>query len=385
MICLISDIFYRVRKQLAKSSLMNRTVKIVYMNIKNKIVRINAVKEIRRLKALIKSEKIIWYLDTPTHPNMGDLAQYCCIKKWLTNNYSEYTIVEISADTIVNAESEFLMLLKSKKFPDNIIVFQSGYCTQDLGGTHDYVHKLVVKQFKDTPIIMLPQTILYKDKNNERVVSEVYETHDKLMVLCRDFLSLDTAQRIFEHNKCLAFPDIVTSLIGKREVLSKNSRKGILVCCRNDSERYYNDVEIDLLVKKLEVIDKVTVSDTSVQRDFYQLKSNIEKHVNDMIAEFGTYRAVVTDRYHGTIFSLIAGTPVIVIKSNDHKVVTGVDWFKGIYDGSVFHIETLNQVPGKVEELYHNYIYKELTPYFEEKYYSKLKNIIEEWRREKVN
>lgn len=381
----MGNAFYKIRKQLAKSSLMNRTVKVVYMKIKNYKIRTNAVKRIKDLESDIKSERIIWYLDIPTHPNMGDLAQYCCIKEWLAKNYSEYTVVEISADTIVNAEPEFLMLLKSKLSSDDVIVFQSGYCTQDLGGTHDYVHKLVVRQFPNTPIIMLPQTILYKDKNNERVVSEVYATHDKLMILCRDFVSFDTAQRVFAYNKCLPFPDIVTSLIGEREIRGINDRKGILVCCRNDSERYYTDAEIDSLVKKLERIDSVTVSDTSIQCDFYQIKSNIEKHVNDMIVDFGSYRVIVTDRYHGTIFSLIAGTPVIVIKSNDHKVVTGVDWFKGIYDDVVCHIESLNQVPEKVEELYHNYNYQKLKPYFEEQYYSKLKRTIEEWRGEEMN
>lgn len=50
------------------------------------------------------------------------------------------------------------------------------------------------------------------------------------------------------------------------------------------------------------------------------------------------YKVVITDRYHGTIFSLIANTPVIIIKSTDHKVTTGADWFKGIYDDYVYVI-----------------------------------------------
>ena len=378
---MIGDMFYKIRKEMSKSPLMNRTVKVVYMKIKNYKVKKSAIKEIKKLKADIKPGKTIWYLDIPTHPNIGDLAQYCCIKKWLKNNYPEYVIVEISAVTIMNAEGEFLSLLKSKLSVDDFIIFQSGYCTQDLGGTHDYVHKLVVDKFKYIPIVMLPQTILYKDRNNEQAVSEIYSAHDKLMVLCRDFVSFETAKRIFSHNKCLAFPDIVTSMIGEREISKKGDRKGILVCCRNDSERYYDDAQIDSLVKKLENIDKVTISDTTIQCDFYQLKSNIEKHVNDMISNFGTYRVIVTDRYHGTIFSLIAGTPVIVIKSNDHKVVTGVDWFKGIYDSNVCYISDINRVVPTVRSIYDKFDYHELKPYFKEEYYSKLKDVIEQWRR----
>ena len=50
----------------------------------------------------------------------------------------------------------------------------------------------------------------------------------------------------------------------------------------------------------------------------------------------------ITDRYHGTIFSLCAGTPVIILKTTDHKVTTGADWFKGVYDDYVYVAKDLD-------------------------------------------
>lgn len=38
---------------------------------------------------------------------------------------------------------------------------------------------------------------------------------------------------------------------------------------------------------------------------------------------------------------MIANTPVIVIQTKDHKVKSGMDWFKGVYDGQVMFAESL--------------------------------------------
>src|SRR5699024_7447045 len=142
--------------------------------------------------------------------------------------------------------------------------FQSGYCTQDLGGTHDYVHKLVIKAIKDIPIIMMPQTILYLNKENEKSASKIYSENKNVFILCRDLVSFDTAKRIFPQNVTMAYPDIVTAMIGSLKVISKDSRKGIMLCCRNDSEKYYSDEAILQLSKELSKIDNVTRSDTTV-------------------------------------------------------------------------------------------------------------------------
>lgn len=41
-------------------------------------------------------------------------------------------------------------------------------------------------------------------------------------------------------------------------------------------------------------------------------------------------KLVITDRYHGLIFSVITHTPVIVFKSFDTKISSGVKWFKDL-------------------------------------------------------
>jgi exopolysaccharide biosynthesis predicted pyruvyltransferase EpsI len=92
---------------------------------------------------------------------------------------------------------------------------------------------------------------------------------------------------------------------------------------------------------------------------------------------FSRYRVTITDRYHGTIFSLAANTPVIVIKTTDHKVTTGADWFKGVYDDSVFVAESLDHAYELAGKILKNYNYPILRSYFKENYYDRLSALVD--------
>lgn len=369
---------YKVRKKILLIPLLGSLLHGPYMVLKRIKLEKKYIKQLEYIKSL--SGVKIYYLDTPVHPNLGDLAQYMCIKQWLERNYPQHSIIELSADFILNKKVGFLDFLKNTVDSNDRIFFQSGYCTQDFGGTHDEVHRVIVNAIHNTPIIMLPQTILFKDKKNAARTANVYEKNKNLLIMCRDKVSYHKAETLFKKNEITLYPDIVTSLIGKNIVDPKKiNRKGILICSRNDCERYYSEREICFLRENLRDIDEVTISDTTLDCDYTSIQSSIKEKVNEMIKAFSKYKVIITDRYHGTIFALIAGTPVIVIRSNDHKVTTGVNWFKGIYDDSVFYEPDMRNVEKRIKQIYSNYKYHQLEPYFETEYYAKLKDIIENW------
>ena len=87
---------------------------------------------------------------------------------------------------------------------------------------------------------------------------------------------------------------------------------------------------------------------------------------------------MITDRYHGTILSLVAGTPAIIIKTNDHKVTTGAKWFQGVYDSHVFLADSLEEACELAKQLHDAPPQYRLSPYFEEQYYDKLPALFEE-------
>lgn len=180
---------------------------------------------------------------------------------------------------------------------------------------------------------------------------------------------------MFPHIRVKLFPDIVTTLIGKWHY--HHSRDKLFLCCRDDGEKFYSDEEIHLLRQRLSALAPVDFGDTQSELTGDQLRSVLEPAIKNEIERLSRYKLVITDRYHGTIYSLCADTPVIIIKTKDHKVTTGADWFKGVYDNHVHVAKDLDDAYNIAEKICSGFDYEELPPYFEEHYYSNLKELFE--------
>ena len=72
---------------------------------------------------------------------------------------------------------------------------------------------------------------------------------------------------------------------------------------------------------------------------------NTEEIVTEKIKEFSSYDLIITDLYHGMIFSVIANTPVVVLPSSDHKISSGVQFFKAAseFDKRVYFFENIER------------------------------------------
>lgn len=366
--------------KLKEIPVMGSIVFSIYMKLQKKIYEREHQKFVQKLE--FPNGKKVFYLDVPIHANLGDLAQYLCTKKWIADNYPEYNYVEIDGLILSDTKCGIMNKLKGQVSDEDIIIFQSGYCTQDLGGYHDLVHRLVVRAFPNNLIIMLPQTVFYKDEKNARITADIYANHNLLFFMARDFTSADIAKKLFPNLDIQIYPDIVTTLIGSKNTLC-NQRNGIALCIRNDSEKFYSDAEIDKLKNKLQVISSVYMCDTTIYEKFDSIKDKLNILIDNMINRFAKVKVVITDRYHGTIFSLIAGTPVIVIKTTDHKVKTGIEWFYGIYDDYVYYADTLEDAYKKAKEFLNADLKYQLNPYFKEKYYDDLKHKIDLWLKDR--
>ena len=223
---------------------------------------------------------------------------------------------------------------------------------------------------------MMPQTIYFVDKNNEKRTSEIYNSAENMLFLARDRVSYEMAQRMFPDIKTAIYPDIVTTLIGSKKY--KNSREGIMMCCRNDGEKFYSDCEMNELKSKLSLLCRVDMGDTTKNIKTSEIVNKAEYYIKKEIEEYSKYKLIITDRYHGTIFSLIASTPVIVIKTTDHKVITGTEWFRGVYDDYVYFSKNLDEAYETAVKLLNKIDYQALKPYFKEKYYDNLHMLFDE-------
>lgn len=336
----------------------------------------NIHKDMRKFKMISPSNvPYIFYLGITNHSNLGDMAQYYCILNWIKENYSEYQLVKFESNTVVSPISHWMDKFKNIYKNDDIIIFQSGYTTQDLGGNHEEMHRLIIDNFPNAKILMMPQTIFFNKEENRRRTSLSYDKANHMLFLARDYVSYQQAKKMFPHINIMAFPDIVTTLIGTKSF--NTNREGVCLCRRNDGEKYYSESQLKELENKIENFSFVDVIDTTINASVKTIRKNLEHFIMNEIERFSHYQVTITDRYHGTIFSLVAGTPVIIIKTTDHKVITGADWFKGIYDGYVYVARDLDDALFRARSICSDFQYHELNPYFKEKYYDHLKEYFE--------
>ena len=353
---------------------MTISEKIVNLFYKGKNSIINKYYNIREIIGYLL-HKNAFVFGAPFHSNAGDQAQTYCIERWIKYNYPKYSVRIFNTDVLALDDYKKLKLIRKIIKKNDLIFLHSGYHTTDLYMLEEHTQRKVVQLFPDKKIVILPQTIYYKNHIEEKKAINIYNNHPNLLLMCRDDVSYNIAERIFPNCKLILFPDIVTTLSGTQTYNSE--RAGILLCVRNDQEALLKKNELDLLVKELSHIDKVQITDTTLSISGYEFSENREKILKEIWKKYSQYKVIVTDRYHGTIFSLIANTPVIVMPSTDHKLSSGVKWFPKSFNDYVHYVDDFSNIINVVEKVYNKkYDYK-LPNYFNKKYYSELKSIIE--------
>lgn len=342
--------FYRIYNKLLLRASMKKTVNEC-------LLRVESITD--------GNIKRVWHFGYPVQRNLGDLAQGCCIDKWLAEEFSEYETVIIENESFYFASKALLPLLKAKIKKSDLIIFQSGYTMHDKH--HDSkTHIEILNAFPDNKTVFFPQTIMFKNRKEISAYKNAMSNHKHLLLICRDKVSYDYASEMFGNVKKMCFPDIVATRIG--EYNFENERNGILICVRDDAERKFSPAEIESLAQNLSEFGKTNITDTTVSFEV----SHIWDAVMNCVKNYSEYKLIVTDRYHGTIFSLMASTPVVVLPTNDHKVISGAQWLEGVYPDYVSIAKDIADAEVLARNMLKESDRTPVAPYFKAKYYDKL-------------
>jgi exopolysaccharide biosynthesis predicted pyruvyltransferase EpsI len=310
--------------------------------------------------------KTIFLFGFPLHANMGDQAQAFCTLKWLNENYPDHKVFTFNYKSSYSLSYKLLRKIIGK---DDLLFGHSGYFFYD----HHLelrVYREIADLFHDYRFVIMPQTVNILDKSILEKTVKSLNAHPNITLLCRDEISFENAKVNFPNCKLMLYPDIVTSLIGKRKY--SNERDGILFVLRDDLERFYSADQIKVLINRFKGVSKTEIMDTSISLSNSEMKKNREKLLNEMLDKFSHFKVIITDRYHGTIFSLITATPVIVLDSSDHKLSSGVKWFPESFNKHVFFAQNLDQAYEFATNVLTSETNYKLEPYFDDNYYSKL-------------
>lgn len=357
---------------------LNRTVGITIRHaVRYPSMRELNVKLVNSLQKLNDANDMrIWYFGVPIHQNLGDQAQKFVIEKWLENNYPMAEIIKIPSQAFNAGTRRVIRIIKDFIQPNDLIVMQSGH-TMD--GLHDdeTPHRLASTCFPDNRIIFFPTSIRFNSKRGKELDRKAIGSHVNTLFLARDAVSAQIARDLYPRLDVRLYPDVVTSLIGKYSF--DNQREGVLLCARNDGEKLYSYAAIDKLASALSGLCDVSRTDTTVKWDGIDLDSHDAwTGIEGVIESYSQKCVIVTDRYHGTIFARIAGTPVVVLKTNDHKVVSGAKWFTDAGDKGIVVADNLEEVPGLVSDFMKRFPDGVSAPAFAADYYDGLKSVIEE-------
>lgn len=206
---------------------------------------------------------------------------------------------------------------------------------------------------------------------------------ENAMFFARERHTFEVAKKYLKADHVVMCPDVVHSLIGRFKQY-KYERNGILVCKRKDDE--------DMLISSSELkenLDQLSMEvdwmDTELEILPAELKMDTEYILNDIVREISKHQLVITDRLHGTIFSLIANTPVLLIGLKSDKVQSNYEWYEEIPEilRYVDKIDRISDLYDKIEEMLHReYDYK-IPDYFHQKYFDKF--LPDKFKNEEIN
>ena len=290
-------------------------------------------------------KKIIYAITPPPSlSNMGDHAQVVAIKKWFEEYFEDYKVLEFDKN------ETYIYSIKKIINKNDLIFLHSGGNLGDRGIWSENARRLFITNFPDNKIISLQQTIFFSNteagKKELEVSKKIYNDHEDLTVIARDYHSFKLAQKYFPKCKTMVYPDFVLYLDTYFNREPEVQRENILLCLRNDTESIIND-EIRHEIKEYirDFGEYCTEFDTTF--DYNILKENIEKELKTTLQLFRRHELIITDRFHGVIFSVLTKTPCIALGTVDHKLTDSIKWFKNL--NYVYYIDNLKNLPNAIE------------------------------------
>jgi pyruvyl transferase EpsI len=283
---------------------------------------------------------------TPRHGNLGDQAIALGELKYFQDQgvpLCEFSEMQLHY-LLYYLRPLFRWLLPQ----DAKLYLHGGGCLGDLYPLTENMRRDLLRTFPHHKICILPQSFYVDSDASGHAMAALYDACDDVTIHLRDETSYALAQAYFTRCKLQLTIDAATYLQGRFPIGASSKPPVDLLCLkRRDKESYYDSALFDAVICELEKTWRVERSDTVLQPEPRLLgKRRRAGVVRRKLQDCARARVVVTDRFHGMVFAVLAGTPCVVLRSLDHKIVAGARWFTGT--ARVQWIDSLEALPGAV-------------------------------------
>lgn len=295
-------------------------------------------------KHLKRQPKIVYALTPPPYlKNIGDHAQVIAIRAWLDRHFGDLEVLEMDKD-----RGHYLLpALRWLVTPEDVVFLHSGGNLGDRGKWSEGMRREIIRNFPRNQIVSLPQTIFFSDtpdgQKEQAISCSIYNRHPNLTVIGRDPRSGELAAELFPEATTFCMPDFVLSLPPRQSTTQHDSPQ-ILLCLRLDVESALTPEQRQEIGDRLPY--QCTYYDTTLEKDidFDHRKATLDS----TLAKFLAADVVVTDRYHGLIFTVLCQKPCVVLRTVDHKLTSAIHWFESL--PHVMFAQDLTEVPQLVEQ-----------------------------------
>ena len=154
---------------------------------------------------LIKDKNDVFYLDYPLHLNVGDLLIYHGTEQFFTDHHIHVALKRSEFDMDIEE-------LKQKITPNTTILLHGGGNFGDLYPQHQNLRETIIRTFPNNRVIVLPQTLFYKNQETLEKSAALFMQHQDCHLLARDERTAN-AFRQFSPNVHLS-PDMAHELYG---------------------------------------------------------------------------------------------------------------------------------------------------------------------------
>lgn len=288
--------------------------------------------------------RVFYFIVPPNRlKNLGDHAQRLAIHQWIGEHVPEAPIIDVTKDEVM------LILDKIRPFvrEEDHLLLHSGGNLGDNGMWSERARRKVIEVFRSQRMLSLPQTIWFSDTFNgrkEKAMTRFFVEENKgLTLYARDCKSWEFAASAFPNVRIGCAPDFVLRYASAVEGNATGNGR-ILACLRLDEESVLSKDDHHVL---LNTVFSAPTDHFDTTLPIEQPVADWRRAVDDTLAMFAQYDAVLTDRFHGLIFAVLMKRPVVVLGTHNHKLSSAMGWFEQIE--FVQYAESIEEVSAKME------------------------------------
>jgi exopolysaccharide biosynthesis predicted pyruvyltransferase EpsI len=276
-------------------------------------------------------------LDVPTTANWGDNAIWVGERRCL-----------LGAGLNIVYETDDLLFSKpamEQRLGDGIIVLHGGGSVGDIYPARQEFREMILTTFPDHRVLQLPQSIFFRDKGNLERAARVFNEHRNFTLMIRDATSLAFAEEHFDVDLTFS-PDFAFGIGALSRVAEPDydvlwlDRKGPEAVDRPIVELPPNVFRADWSLpteRRFATYRRLApiVTDRALRRIVAKLPAArriVQPTRRSLLARIGPARlglaasflsqgrAIITDRLHGHIVSVLLGIPHVLLDNRIGKL-----------------------------------------------------------------